>query len=169
MHGLRTKWQRSCTKPSEDGVSTCSCVLASYTSDLGEFFVVVTYRDTVAREPRCEIRCDSQARFRGEKHCRGKIRLPSDLRVKHEDEKVKPGVFKHVRIIASSKCTAIAWRGVLCVKKLQVCSCTNGQYDRSAFTTEAYLIHLLVLLLCCRGSFEPLSLPRIQLGPAYLH
>lgn len=141
MHGLRTKWQRSCTKPSEDGVSTCSCVLASYTSDLGEFFVVVTYRDTVAREPRCEIRCDSQARFRGEKHCRGKIRLPSDLRVKHEDEKVKPGVFKHVRIIASSKCTAIAWRGVLCVKKIaglflyQRTVRSIGVYHRSLFNS----------------------------------
>lgn len=105
------------------------------------FFVVVTYRDTVAREPRCEICCDSQARFRGEKHFRGNIRLPSDLRVKHEDEKLKPGVFKHVRIIASSKCTAIAWRGVLCVKKIaglfsfQRTVRSIGVYHRSLFNS----------------------------------
>lgn len=66
-------------------------------------FLSLLLIDTVAREPRCEIRCDSQAGFRGETHFRGKIRLPSDLRVKHEDEKVKSGVFKHVRIITSER------------------------------------------------------------------
>lgn len=37
FHGLWTKWERSCTDPSESGVSTFSCVLASSTSNLGEF------------------------------------------------------------------------------------------------------------------------------------
>lgn len=40
VHGLWEKWARSCTNHSENGVSTCSCLLASYTWNLGEFFLI---------------------------------------------------------------------------------------------------------------------------------
>lgn len=39
MHGLWTQWERSCTNPPESGVSTFCCVLASFTSGLGEFWL----------------------------------------------------------------------------------------------------------------------------------
>lgn len=38
VHGLWEKSGRSCTNHSENGVSTCSCLSASYTWNLGEFF-----------------------------------------------------------------------------------------------------------------------------------
>ena len=95
VHGLWTKWYRSCTNPSESGVSTCSCVSASSTSDLGEFslflfflsisfffffYITCDYMRGVfyphARTCVCEIHCDT---LHSSNCLQESFELPSDL------------------------------------------------------------------------------------------